>query len=86
MCSEIAEKQLLKKTRELRDQVDALAATQKFEEALLLTVGISHAVTVFFDSVMVNTEDQKLRINRFRLLSEVTELTNRVADLSKLAA
>ena len=85
-CIENAEKDLLAKTRELRGQVDNLANGGNFETALLLTVQISHAVTVFFDSVMVNAEDEKLRLNRFRLLHEVTGLTNRVADISKLAS
>jgi glycyl-tRNA synthetase beta chain len=83
---EDAEKALLSKTRELRGEVDSLASMGKFEAALLLTVQISQPVTVFFDSVMVNAEEPELRLNRFRLLHEVTGLTNRVADLSKLAS
>ncbi len=85
LCKEKAEQDLLAKTRELRSQVDNLVRESNFEAALLLTVQISHAVTIFFDSVMVNTEEKELRLNRFRLLEEVTNLTNRVADISKLA-
>jgi glycyl-tRNA synthetase beta chain len=80
-----AEKSLLSKTRELRKQVDKLTLAGNFEQALLVTVQICKPVTDFFDSVMVNAEDNNLRINRFRLLHEVTGLTNRVADISKLA-
>jgi len=83
---ELAEKELLQKTREIRKGVDNLVALGAFEEALLLTVQISSTVATFFDSVMVNAEDDTLRNQRFRLLHEVTGLTNRVADLSKLAA
>ncbi len=83
---EEAEKNLLSKTRELRNEVDRLAAEGKFEAALLLTVQISQPVTDFFDSVMINAEEPELRLNRFRLLHEVTGLTNRVANLSKLAS
>ncbi len=83
---EEAEKALLSKTRELRGEVDSLASIGKFEAALLLTIQISQPVTAFFDSVMVNAEEPELRLNRFRLLHEVTGLTNRVADLSKLAS
>jgi len=83
---EVKEKVLLAKTRELRGGVDRLATIADFEEALLLTVQISTPVTEFFDSVMVNADDEELRLNRFRLLHEVTGLTNRVADLSKLAS
>jgi glycyl-tRNA synthetase beta chain len=80
------EKALLTKTRELRTEIDSLTARGQFEAALLLTVQISNPVTAFFDSVMVNAEDEELRLNRFRLLHEVTGLTNLVADLSKLAS
>ena len=39
----------------------------------------------FFDAVMVNAEDAKLRANRLGLLAKLHEAMNRVADLSKLA-
>lgn len=80
------EKQLLRTTRLLREQVDSLLAQGKFSEALLLTAQLHLPVTQFFDQVMVNVEDLDLRKNRFALLHEVGNLTNRVADISKLAA
>ncbi len=85
-CVEPAEKDLLIKTRELRNRINNLASAGNFDDALLLTVQISNPVTVFFDSVMVNADNENIRFNRFRLLHEVTGLTNRVADLSKLAS
>jgi glycyl-tRNA synthetase beta chain len=42
-------------------------------------------VDAFFDSVMVNAEDPKLRANRLALLQSLHTAMNRVADLSKLA-
>ena len=42
-------------------------------------------VDAFFDSVMVNAEDPKLRANRLALLDSLHKAMNRVADLSKLA-
>ena len=85
LMSDDAEKNLLKKTREIREEVDKLVNMGQFKEALLLTVQISKPVTTFFNSVMVNAENEEVRLNRFRLLHEVTGLTNRVVDLSKLA-
>jgi glycyl-tRNA synthetase beta chain len=83
---ESEEKQLLTTTRALRAQVDALLSKGQFSEALLLTAQLHQPVTQFFDKVMVNVEDQALRENRFALLHEVANLTNRVANISKLAA
>ncbi len=77
---------LLRNTRTLRQGVDTHVAASEFEAALLLTVHISDDVTAFFNSVMVNVEDPALRTERFRLLHEVTGLTNRVVDLSRLAS
>jgi len=85
LMSEDAEKNLLHKTREIRGEVDKLVNLGQFKDALLLTIQISKPVTAFFNSVMVNAENEEVRLNRFRLLHEVTGLTNRVVDLSKLA-
>ena len=85
LMTEDAEKALLNKTRAIRGEVDKLVNAGLFKDALMLTVQISKPVTEFFNSVMVNAEDENVRQNRFRLLHEVTGLTNRVVDLSKLA-
>ena len=80
------EKALLQMTRDLRKQVDTLIAAGRFSDALVLTAQLHGPVTAFFDHVMVNAEDEKLRNNRFALLHEVAGLTNRVANISRLAA
>jgi glycyl-tRNA synthetase beta chain len=81
---ETAEKKLLNSVRTLRPQVDALIHQGGFEQALLLTAHIHLPVKQFFDEVMVNVEDETIRNNRFALLHEVSNLTNRVANLSEL--
>jgi glycyl-tRNA synthetase beta chain len=43
-------------------------------------------VDAFFDSVMVNSEEIDLRLNRLGLLKSLHDAMNRVADLSRLAA
>ena len=42
------------------------------------------AIKAFFDEVLVNAEDEKLRANRLALLQQVTALAVGVADLSKM--
>lgn len=83
---EEAEKILLRTTRLLREQVDSLVQSGKFQDALLITAQIHQPVTQFFEKVMVNVDNMELRNNRFKLLEEVSDLTNRVANISKLAA
>jgi len=43
-------------------------------------------VDKFFDDVMVNAEDPKVRANRLGLLATLHGVMNRVADLSRLSA
>ncbi len=80
------EKQLLATTHQLRAQIEPLLQQGNFGAALLLTAQLHQPVTLFFAKVMVNAEDPALRNNRFALLHEVANLTNRVVNLSKLAA
>jgi glycyl-tRNA synthetase beta chain len=81
---EVPEKKLLDSVRTLRPQVDTLIQQGNYERALLLTAQVHLPVKQFFDEVMVNVEDPDLRNNRFALLHEVSNLTNRVANLSEL--
>jgi glycyl-tRNA synthetase beta chain len=84
--NEESEKSLFGAVRSLRPQVDALIAASDFSNAIQLVAQISPRVSEFFRTVMVNVDDEAIRNNRFRLLHEVSNLTSRVADLSKLAA
>ena len=79
------EKVLLDTTRRLRSEVDTLIKKGSFNEALNLTAQLHQPVTDFFDHVMVNVDNEKQKNNRFALLHEVANLTNRVANISKLA-
>jgi glycyl-tRNA synthetase beta chain len=86
MLQDEAEKQLLGTTRLLRQEVESMLKEEKFRDALLSTARIHEPVATFFDKVLVNASDEKIRLNRFALLHEVIGLTNRVANISKLAA
>jgi glycyl-tRNA synthetase beta chain len=86
MLQDEAEKQLLGTTRLLRQEVESMLKEEKFRDALLSTARIHEPVAKFFDEVLVNASDEKVRLNRFALLHEVIGLTNRVANISKLAA
>ncbi len=61
------------------------AAAADYAAALASLAPLKAPVDAFFDSVMVNAEDAKLRANRLALLADLHALMNKVADLSKLA-
>ena len=43
-------------------------------------------VDTFFDKVLVNAEDPAVRNSRLKLLTDLLQPMNKVADISKLAA
>jgi glycyl-tRNA synthetase beta chain len=79
--------------RALHAAIDAVApdaerrlAAGDYAGALTALASLRAPVDAFFDGVMVNADDARLRANRLTLLEGLHRLMNRVADLSKLAA
>ncbi|WP_457333427.1 glycine--tRNA ligase subunit beta [Rhizobacter sp. P5_C2] len=56
-----------------------------FTASLQALAALKAPVDAFFDQVMVNAEDPKIRVNRLGLLAILRSAMNRVADLSRLA-
>ena len=61
-------------------------AVQDYAAMLQTLAALKDPVDAFFDSVMVMTEDARLRENRIALLAQLHATMNRVADISRLAA
>ena len=57
----------------------------EYEGMLATLTPLKDPVDAFFADVMVNSEDEKLRLNRLALLKRLYSLMNRVAELSRLA-
>ena len=66
--------------------VGAHLAAGRYTPALKALAALRGDVDAFFDQVMVNAEDPRLRANRHALLRRLGALMNQVADISKLAA
>jgi glycyl-tRNA synthetase beta chain len=84
VLKEPAEVRLFDAMRGLRDAVSAATARREYTAALGQLAQLRPAVDGFFDEVMVNAEDPKLRANRLSLLSSLRGLFGGVADLSRL--
>ena len=69
-----------------RPVFEHFVAAADYANALASLAALKMPVDAFFDAVMVNADDLKLRENRLALLSDLHALMNKVADLSKLAA
>ncbi len=80
------EKKLHASMQSLSPRVEQHMERHDFTAALKDLAGIRGDVDAFFDKVLVNAEDERLRGNRLGLLTQLGTLMNRVADISKLAA
>ncbi|MGM3159685.1 glycine--tRNA ligase subunit beta [Dickeya undicola] len=85
--------ELLKENEEIQLATYVTALTSKlapwfaegrYQEALVELAQLRESVDNFFDKVMVNAEDQQVRINRLTLLNELRNLFLKVADISVL--
>ncbi|XNM69231.1 DALR anticodon-binding domain-containing protein [Escherichia coli] len=68
----------------LRDKLQPYFAEGRYQEALVELASLREPVDEFFENVMVNAEDQNVRVNRLTLLSKLRDLFLQVADISLL--
>ncbi|HUN69594.1 MAG TPA: glycine--tRNA ligase subunit beta [Burkholderiales bacterium] len=83
---EPAERGLYEAMRRLEPDVSARMRRGDYAGMLVALAGLRGPVDAFFDKVMVNADDPKIRANRHALLRRLDRLLNQVADISKLAA
>ncbi len=62
----------------------AALAKEDFGAAMAALAALRGPVDQFFDKVTVNTDDKELRENRLRLLSQIRDTLNHVADFSRI--
>ena len=85
LITEAAEKQLNAALLAVEPGVGADLAAGRYTPALKALAALRSDVDTFFDQVLVNADDPKLRANRHALLRRLGRLMNQVADISKLA-
>ncbi|MGQ7960177.1 glycine--tRNA ligase subunit beta [Pseudomonas sp. SP16.1] len=64
--------------------VQPLSASRQYSQALTQLAGLREPVDSFFEAVLVNAEDAKVRANRYALLARLRGLFLGVADISLL--
>ncbi len=79
---EEAERNLYQEVEKSREKIDQLLKNEDWKALLVLLASLRPPIDLFFDSVLVMTEDEKLRDNRLKLLNLVVHLFERVADFS----
>jgi glycyl-tRNA synthetase beta chain len=78
------EKALAKAIDQVKAEASAAVAKEDFASAMSAMAKLRPAVDAFFDKVMVNDDDPKVRENRLKLLNEIRAATRAVADFSKI--
>ena len=86
LLKEAAEIALYQALGKVKPEYDAAFTRGDYTAALKALAGLKAPIDGFFEQVMVNAEDEKLRMNRLGLLNLLHQSMNRVADLSKLAS
>ncbi|AAU38563.1 glycine--tRNA ligase subunit beta [[Mannheimia] succiniciproducens] len=78
------EKALAEQVLALQSELAPLFAKGEYQPALDRLAGLREVIDNFFDKVMVNAEDEKLRQNRQAILNTLRNLFLQVADISLL--
>ncbi len=69
---------------ELQEHFNEALKRDDFGDAMSELSGLHGPIDAFFDKVIVNTDDEALRLNRLKLLNQIRLTMNSVADFSKI--
>ncbi len=83
---EQAERNLADVYAAVQTAVQPLLSRKDYGEALAGMLVLKEPVDLFFESVMVMADDEKIRENRLNLLVAISQLFLQVADISKMTA
>ena len=78
------EQALAKALSDVRGAIEAPMQAEDFAGVMAELAKLRGPVDAFFEAVMVNDEDPKVRANRLALLTEIRETLHRVANFSKI--
>ncbi len=85
LLREAEEKALAEAVDQAEKEAEAAIAREDFSGAMLALARLRGPVDIFFEKVLVNDEDEKVRANRLALLAQIRAATGKVADFSKIA-
>jgi glycyl-tRNA synthetase beta chain len=84
LFKEAAENVLAEKLKRATAESGKALEAEDFAGAMAALARLRVPVDEFFNKITVNTDDRELRANRLRLLSQIRDTLNRVADFSKI--
>ncbi|MDP0587963.1 MAG: glycine--tRNA ligase subunit beta [Candidatus Endonucleobacter bathymodioli] len=69
---------------EKRKDILPLLELALYDKVMEILASLKEPIDVFFDKVLVNTEDEKIKLNRYAILKQLRNLFLHVADISLL--
>ena len=84
LLQESAERLLYDNGQQLDAKADELLKNAKYSQFLDELCSVIPCLSDFFANVMVNVEDEKVRLNRFSLLHKLNKLLQKFADFAKI--
>ncbi len=84
LATDKAEQELAKTYQEISLKVAPLMADKNYQAALTELAQLKAPIDTFFDSVMVMSDDEAVKINRLTLLNEIRNSFFAIADISAL--
>ena len=84
LMAEDEEKHLYDTLVKVRQDVEPKVESGQYDKALESMLQMKEPIDLFFDEVMVMTEDQSLRQNRLNLLTAFGEVVLKVGDISRM--
>ncbi|MDO9043264.1 MAG: glycine--tRNA ligase subunit beta [Desulfocapsaceae bacterium] len=81
---EDAERKLADVYAHVTTAVQPLLARKEYGQALAVMLDLKEPVDLFFESVMVMADDEKVRSNRLNLLTAIAQLFLQIGDISKM--
>ena len=84
LLTEAAEKQLAEAVVAKQQEIAPALAEGQYAVAMESLASLKEPVDRFFDEVLVNAEDEAVRLNRYALLKQLRSLFLHVADISLL--
>jgi glycyl-tRNA synthetase beta chain len=79
-----AEKRLAEITATVREQIEEMIREKKYDLALQSFAAMAAELETFFDQVLVNVEDHRIRDNRLALLQQVGSAVASIGDVTKI--
>lgn len=84
LLSEISELELANIVFAKKEEIAPALAEGRYALAMESLAALKEPVDLFFDQVLVNAEDEAIRLNRYALLKQLRSLFLQVADISLL--